>query len=433
MIKLGMSLKSSWKPIVITHKHFDDFVTLLKSGVINLQKNEVMVNFAHAPKAEDVKSLLENISYEYDDVKTFRKGVLTLSLDAEYWKNDCPVFQSWEQLYKLAIRSSSLPAEFLVIENFTSSLDDSNRAKQIELFCRVRKLLAQLSDHCEPEKGVAKGSKKLLFIIETDSNVCKHEFKPVVDWGFVSSTPDIDSALQSIEKLIGFLNVGDRQDSERRSVMRSALNDLINTCSGAEAIFPTILKSIKELLRKYDEHHDLFVKRFSVNKVLHEINEQDLNYTSKINEIISSAQNKALAIPGALIAIGAIMKIDHLIDGFAVAVGILITTIIVNRSLNVHLATFTHIKKQVGSEFKRYDTLNEDADIRKQAKATNKALSKLLKDASDNALFIKRCIWGILLAAFIFIGFSASNIKPSIQIKSGEVAQYVHVDYRQNS
>jgi hypothetical protein len=132
-----------------------------------------------------------------------------------------------------------------------------------------------------------------------------------------------------------------------------------------------------------------------------------------------------LAIPGALIAIGAIMKIDHLIDGFAVAVGILITTIIVNKSLNVHQATFTHIKKQVDSEFKRYDTLNEDADIRKQAKATNKALSKLLQDATDNALFIKQCIWGILLAAFIFIGFSASNIKPTTQVQSGEVSQYI--------
>jgi hypothetical protein len=416
----------------MTNKHFDEFIAVLNNGAISLLDNEVIVNFAEAPQAANVKLLLEKISYEFDNAKTFRKGILTLSLNAEYWQNDCPLFHNWEQLYKQAIQSSSLPEEFLVIENLSSCLDDSGHAKKIELFCQVRRLLAQLSDHCEPEKGVAKGSKKLLFIIETNSNVCKHEFKPIVDWDFVSSIPDADSALESVEKLISFLNVGDRQDTERRSVMRSALNDLINTCSGAEAIFPTILKSVNELLRKYDEHHELFVKRFSVNKVLHEINEQDLNYTSKINEIISSAQNKALAIPGALIAIGAIMKIDHLIDGFAVAVGILITTIIVNRSLNVHQATFTHIKKQVDSEFKRYDTLNENADIRKQAKATNKALSQLLKDASDNALFIKRCIWGILLAAFIFIGFSASNIKPTTQGKSGEVAQYTYDNYRQN-
>jgi hypothetical protein len=395
----------------MSNSNFEEFVKLVDSGSLAIVDDEIIISFPEKPEAELVEATLGSIGYDFDDVKTYRKGKLTLSLSAEYWNSDSVLWQSWEELYKFAVRSSSVPENYYIIEARQSSQSASVQAKQIELFCRMRQLLATLSDHCVPDEGIAKGSQKMLFIIETDNNVCKHEFKPTVEWTFVSSILNSDESIDAVNRLIDFLSVGDSQDSERRSVMRSAFNDLISICRSADTIFSTILKSAKEFLNKYEEHHDLFVKRFSVNKVLHEINEQDLKYTSKINEIISGAQNKALALPGALIAIGAIMKIDHLADGLAVAFGVLITSIIVHRALNVHLATFEHIKKQVKSEFKRYDNLNENAEIRKQANNTNKELTQLLKKAEDDAKTIQKVIWLVFFAVIVFIWFSVSNIK----------------------
>ncbi|MCH2058023.1 MAG: hypothetical protein MK214_15700 [Thalassotalea sp.] len=395
----------------MANSNFNKFVELIRSGSVSIIDDEVVVSFSTAPDAQSVEQTLSDIGYDFDDVRTYRKGKLNISLNAEYWNGDSVLWRSWQDLYEYAVRSSSIPDSFYIIESEQSSLDGCTQAKQIELFCRVRQLLAALSDHCVPDKGVAKGSQKLLFIVDTENNACKHEFKPKVDWPFVSALPDATESIEAVIKLEGFLSVGDKQDSERRSVMRSALNDLISTCHSTDAIFPTILKSAREFLNKYEEHHELFVKRFSVNKILHEINEQDLKYTSKINEIISGAQNKALALPGALIAIGAIMKIDHWSDGLAVAIGVLITSFIVHRALNVHLATFNHIKKQVKSDFKRYDNLNENAEIRKQAKTTNKELTQLLKKAEDDAKTIKTVIWVVFAVAIAFICFSVSNIK----------------------
>lgn len=397
--------------MVMANSSFEKFVQLIRSGSTSIVDDEIVVTYSTAPETESVEQILSDIGYDYDDVKTYRKSKLTISLNAEYWNSDSVLLRSWQDLYKHAVRASSIPEHFYIIENDHSSLDDCIQAKQIELFCCVRRLLATLSDHCVPDEGVAKGSQKLLFIIDTENNACKHEFNPKVDWAFVSALPNAAEGIKAINKLDGFLSVGDKQDSERRSVMRSALNDLISNCHSTDAIFPTILKSAKEFLSKYEEHHELFVKRFSVNKVLHEINEQDLEYTSKINEIISGAQNKALALPGALIAIGAIMKIDHWSDGLAVAFGVFVTSLIVHRALNVHLATFKHIQKQVTSDFKRYDNLNENAEIRKQAKETNKELTQLLGKAEDDALTIKIVIWVVFTAAIIFICFSILNIK----------------------
>jgi hypothetical protein len=391
--------------------NFEKFVKLVDSGSLAIVDDEIIISFPEKPEAALVEEILDSIGYDFDDVRTYRKGKLTLSLSAESWNSDSVLWQSWEDLYKFAVRSSSVPENYYIIEARQSSLDACVQAKQIKLFCRMRQLLATLSDHCVPDEGIAKGSQKMLFIIETDNNVCKHEFKPTVEWTFVSSIPNADENIDAVNRLIDFLSVGDSQDNERRSVMRSAFNDLISVCHSAETIFSTVLKSAKKFLSKYEEHHELFVKRFSVNKILHEINEQDLNYTSKINEIISGAQNKALTLPGALIAIGAIMKIDHLADGLAVAFGVLITSIIVHRALDVHLATFAHIKKQVKSDFKRYDNLNEIAEIRKQANNTNKELTQLLKKAEDDAKAIQKVIWLVFFAVIVFIWFSVSNIK----------------------
>jgi hypothetical protein len=212
--------------------------------------------------------------------------------------------------------------------------------------------------------------------------------------------------------------LGDSQDTERRSVMRSAFHEIISVCHDEKEIFKRFLSSITHFKKRYDEHYELFVKRFSINKVLHEINDQDLSYTSKINEILSSAQNKALAIPGALIVIGAVMKIDQLVDGIAVGIGILITTIIVHRSLEVHKATFNHIEKQVKSEFKRYDVLNEDVEIRRQANQTSEDLNELLLKAKANSNFMRGAIWFICAFSLGFISYVACNIDSNSMIQA---------------
>jgi len=275
-------------------------------------------------------------------------------------------------------------------------------------------LLAQLSDHCDPPAGPAKGSRKLVYVIETENSFSKHEFRPTVSSEVLSNLENTDSALIAVDKLLKVINVGDSQDTERKNVLRSAFSELIRGCSDQSDIFQTVLRSANELHSKYEAHHELFVKRFSVNKVLQEINDQDLKYTSKINEIVSSAQNKALTIPGALIAIGAIMKIDHIADGIAVAVGMMVTTIIVHRSLDVHQATIDHINKQVESDFRRYDTLNEKAEVRKQANNTRSELKGLLAKATTNSTFIRKCIWWLFIASIAFIAFSSFPVEAEL-------------------
>ena len=197
--------------------------------------------------------------------------------------------------------------------------------------------------------------------------------------------------------------------------MRSALNELVNTCSDSVSIFPSIVRSIPELQKKYDEHHELFIKRFSVNKVLLEISQQDLQYTSKLNEIISNVQTKALTIPAGLVFIGAIMRIDYYLDGLAISIGIIMTTWIIYRSLDVYQDSFIHIENQVKAEFKRYDTLSEEAEVRTQSKKTKGELLGLIVKAKDNTKLIKNCVRFSLIAALLYI-YQSTPVMPMEEI-----------------
>jgi hypothetical protein len=214
---------------------------------------------------------------------------------------------------------------------------------------------------------------------------------------------DVVVSSDAVLQLIAALSVGDSQDSERRSVMRSAFNEIAATSADQKQVFLDVLVKLKLLKAKYVEHHELFIKRFSVNKVLLEISNQDLKYTSRINEIISNAQSKALAIPGAFIAISVVMKIDNVVEGIAVITGLLLTTLIVLKSLTVHQNTYTHINGQIENEFERYDNLNEEAEVRRQSMKVKGELLTLVDTSSRGLSYITNILRLTLLLAFIYI------------------------------
>ena len=67
--------------------------------------------------------------------------------------------------------------------------------------------------------------------------------------------------------------------------------------------------------------YEIYTKRFSVNKILNELDEKNLEFTSKINEFISSNQTKALTIPGALIAAGGLVKANETTEAILIIAG----------------------------------------------------------------------------------------------------------------
>jgi uncharacterized protein YgiM (DUF1202 family) len=153
--------------------------------------------------------------------------------------------------------------------------------------------------------------------------------------------------------------------------------------------------------------------------VLSEINQQDLQYTSSINEIISNAQGKALTIPAAFVAVSAIMRIDHYYDSIAVISGLLLSLIIVVKSINVHKQTFLHIKNQIKSEFKRYAGLDKNSEVRVAANKVEKELSRLVTKSLEGLKFIKIVLVVTFVVAVLY-SLLIVNENNSIEVASIE-------------
>lgn len=396
--------------MMMSKSDFLSLTTLLKRVNILPNSSEISIPLTEHDNKETISLSLKELGYEDDLHRNNIKGTFRLSLHTERWDIECPIYDSWEALFNKVNATSSIPKNYYIIEDKASSFDDSINSNFFKLFCLGRRLLAELADHCEPTKGNAKGSKNLVFIIETENSVSKHEFKPTIDFKSLLNISNLDKQLTAFNNMLNTINLPDNKDLERKNILRSSLSELLSDFSNNEKLFEKIISLGHELNNKFNNQYELYLKKFSVNKTLKEINDQDLNYTSKINEIVSSTQNKALTIPGTLIAIGAIMNIDHYSDGLAILLGLLITSIIVYRSLNVHESTIEHLKKQVESDFKRYDNLNEETEVKAQAKITNAALLGLLEKANKNSSFMKNCIKLVFTASIIYIGLTVSNI-----------------------
>ena len=367
------------------HRIFSD----LSKFQEEITESEVVFSIPDDWEENTVGEKLESIGYKIDPYKTVRDGRITISLTAKFWKDECPVFYKWENIFEKIKRSGDLPGKYYVTDS--KSIDKSKNKENALLlsYCSVKKLLVSLANHSEPKSGSAIGRDSLLFFIETELNVKKYEFKPDLEWSKLITIDNPEDVSGVASELSGYIAMGDMQDSDGKSVMISALGEILCLATDSKSIFYNVLMNVELWKSKYSQHHDLFVQKFRVDKVLSEINQQDLQYTSSINEIISNAQGKALTIPAAFVAVSAIMRIDHYYDSIAVISGLLLSLIIVVKSINVHKQTFLHIKSQIKSEFKRYVGLDKNSEVRVAANKVEKELGRLVNKSLKGLKFIK--------------------------------------------
>lgn len=353
---------------------------------------------------ERIDRLLEESGYIGNGRNARVGNVLQLRKAGHVWDTgECPVYEGWEQFFEKCSIKSDIPESFLVLDSQGDRGLDKQRVEKIRSFIQLRKLLAGIADHCWPEDGIGAGSDKILILISSDSDTHRYEFVPKASWGDVLSIEDEIDSYRCICDLNSLISLGDNQDAERISLIRSSFHDLVNGLSDKKDVFLKVLNNIPILHKTYLLHHEIYVQNFSVNKSLAEINKKRLEFSSSITEIVSGNQAKALAVPGALVLLGAVMKINDLWDGLAVLVGMFMTMAIVYKSFDIYGKSFVYLKDQIVDEFSVYDFLSEESDVRSKSIKVKDELLSMVSDAEDGLRFIKQVIATTVAVAFIYV------------------------------
>src|SRR5690606_38577851 len=102
------------------------------------------------------------------------------------------------------------------------------------------------------------------------------------------------------------LDTDDVHAAERQHVMRETLLEML---SGEESTtINKLMEKTKDFSRKYHDRYKVYVSSFSINKIISDIEIERINYLSKVHDSLISQQGKAFAIPGVMIAIGAVLR-----------------------------------------------------------------------------------------------------------------------------
>lgn len=323
------------------------------------------------------------------------------SLNVTSWKDFPPVYKDESSFWEANRSAGSVPDYFYIISSGISSFDKkASFTNSVRLVFTARKLIKAVADHY-----IASDQKALFFVSDEGKGVKK-------DVVLSLSVDDLykvnfdDDSLASVDELFNVIKSEDVHKSEREEVFRRALTILLEEPHEGNSDFLWIVNNVCRLHRKYKEQYEIYFHNFSVSKLLNEIDQKSLEFTSKLMEFVSSSQNKALSIPGAIIAIAALVRLGGGTEILLVILGLWLVKKIVIMSNNAMSSTFEDLKWQVEKSFEKYKKIKDSDEVVSLAvNNKNKLIDKINKADLDlkkinklaNATFIAGCIYGAIV------------------------------------
>ncbi len=338
----------------------DDGFAVLESDI----SSDSLSNFADLLKCFGIK-----------EIDSCEKNQIIFSIKTNNLESDSCIYASLDSFWTKCSKTGVFNSNYIILQQkiFFNSNDDS--VKSIELFLNWKKILDIVSNHSFQNKYI-------FYIPNSDGG--KELILPCHD--LLESVLNIEYSLDSLKASNEFnkiLSLQDAQQKERISILRSAIFDSVSG-NDKEDIFCVINKGGK-IYDRYNDLLDLYTKRFSVNKILSELEQKQLEYTTKINDFVSSSQSKAFAIPGALIAIGGLAKASGFWDSSLIFIGLYLIYKVTCMSNQVLDDSYNSLSNNLSELINRYSKFDEGLEVKQAA-------SNIARDISDKIEKAKKLI-----------------------------------------
>ncbi|HBA3987369.1 TPA: hypothetical protein NV716_002914 [Escherichia coli] len=242
---------------------------------------------------EAVEELKSNAALALEVDTKGSKTELSLQLTSEIgW------FSSVEEYFKnlrIKVRNKAEPFESFYIEKLDSA--------QIEKICQSTKvylqwcdLLSRISDHTDYDNTTFWPT--YVFVMEggKGKKITSHRL----------SLKSLDNTfLQDIQSSpcdLTTLTSGDLHSYERRLVMRSSLVEIYTESENQNEFLSNLLKDPCLFWETFSVNYEIYINKYSINKIIYEVESQKLDFLSKLNNLIQENQTKSLTIPAVLVS-----------------------------------------------------------------------------------------------------------------------------------
>ncbi|WP_447879943.1 hypothetical protein [Serratia fonticola] len=354
-----------------------------------------------------IREIISNFGYLKTSDPFEGDNVVWLDKRATNWSDgDCQFYSTKETLWQRCYQSDSLPEIFYVIEDKLSPSDANSDSTLIKfnIYFAWKKLLLNLSDHYANDYFV--------FFMINDKAGDKIEINSIIDINQLPSITNPKLHLELVNELQEKIDFKDLHTLERRSVMRATLAEVIKESNNCENRLQFLLSLTILFNKKYNELYEIYTKRFSVNKLLNELDEKSLEFTSKINEFISSSQTKALTIPGALIAVGALAKVDALLEALIILGGLWMIRKVNISSNQVYRDAFSALDNRLSNAFSKYLKFHNELEVKQSAESIQEELSTLINASKVRLITLDRLANAMYYGGLAYIMLKLLNKEP---------------------
>lgn len=355
-----------------------------KSYTVISFPNELSIN-----KKSEIEELLTAMGYRSSNDIFESDSEIWIDRAFNKWENEnCILYSGFKSFWDRIYRTNSIPDNFIISFPLTFPGDNSDVINKIQVFFNWKIFLSLISDHQNDNYSI-------LFISDEKSGT-KFDLDFNIDFSTILELTNEKEKNSILHEIIELMRFSDLHQSDRKLIMRSAINEILKLKEKRDLL--SLISSTESIRKKYDKLYEIYTKRFSVNKILNELDEKNLEFTAKINEFISSNQTKALTIPGALIAVGALTKADSIVESILIIIGLWMIKKVNNTSNSVFLETFNTLDARVSTAFSKYLKFEETIEIKENAIAIESNIKSLIKTAKKRLGSINK------LASIMFYG-----------------------------
>ncbi len=320
---------------------------------------------------EEIRLLINNIHQQKDDIFELVKcneKIQSLPLQAEQnnqrlnFTLNIPIIGYKRFFTNVAdlisnntgVKKGILPESFYLLENdyLTNEVNEPEKLQQLRQVCRWVVFLKQALPHTEEKKD------SYLFVLLTEDKESKGFKKHLIESRFVV---DELRSLDGLENFEEMLTNEDLHCSERLSVVRNALEELLSKRPVINQRLGDILSEFDVFKQIYQDNYETYINGFSLKDFKKEVIEKHEEFATKIESSLNDVINKGLIIPVSIATIGALIKEKDLINSLVISFSVLLISIFMWRLVRQHLSRLEDIKLALNEIFEKFKGKKESA------------------------------------------------------------------------
>jgi hypothetical protein len=325
--------------------------------------------------------------------------------DADCWRDgESPFVKNIGKFWEDVKQSLVIRDVFYLVDEEISSADlvMHEDISKIRLFLLWSSIFQGISDHKEKKSS---SYYECIYFINNENQGKKYTVNLEASFEELKQLNGLPELHEVANEFLTYLAMKDAHAKERREVMRSALSVMLDEVKDGDNKIIQLINQGKRYFKKYEEQYLLYTQQFSVNKLLKEIDEKNIEYSSKVNDYISSSQTKALTMPGALIAIGAMMKSGSFAEYILILVGLYLIRSMILTANDIQQEAFDNLKKQLARSMNKYKKITQEAEVREAANVSLAEVVTLIQRAEKRLETISNWTNWMLFGGVAYIVF----------------------------